>query len=200
VRLERAEAAARESDWAAVGGHLEGVEGRHAQHLRGMALLHLGRLEEALAELRTAAPEGYDACRLDAWAEVVEALRDEGAPAEGGSWARQLVSAIRAADGLLARGDAAAACEVLDSWPVWKAQEAQSLGRLAAALLAREPADPVGRFRKHLGLAAFLEALEARDALQGHNLPLGPLGWSVERLEEVAARARGWLEAVQGRV
>ncbi|MCI0571577.1 MAG: hypothetical protein L0Y66_12545, partial [Myxococcaceae bacterium] len=206
IVLHRAEAAAREEDWGAVLTHLDGFDGQalgeerahNVPKLRGLALFHIGRFDEALASFRKAMEEGGDPTRLIDWINLIDALTDE-RPLE--EWekpaplVRRLVAAIRRADACLARGDIEGAHAVLDVWPVWQAEEAQSLGRLSHVVLERAPTDPVGCFHAGLVLACFLEQQgQLRESLTG-NLPLGKWAWSDARLAELEERARAWMEA-----
>ncbi len=56
-------------------------------------------------------------------------------------------------------------------------------------LAASEPADAASRYRRRLALAFFLQAFGG-----GSEIRLPGLSWEKERLEELAGRARAWLE------
>ena len=59
----------------------------------------------------------------------------------------------------------------------------------AAYLAASEPADAASRYRRRLALAFFLQAFG-----EGREIRLPGLSWEKERLEELAGRARAWLD------
>jgi hypothetical protein len=94
----------------------------------------------------------------------------------------------------LARGDALGVREVLDTEAIWRAREVQSLARLAQASLLVEAEGEVGRFHKTLALAAFLDAHEVEHEFLRVELPLSGRAWPTARIDDVARRAREWLE------
>ncbi|EYF08548.1 hypothetical protein [Chondromyces apiculatus] len=170
---------------------------QHRSHLLGLALLHLGRPEEALDVLQRATTYGEGSCDLGWLLALATPLRGEGsAPPEAG-WTRrqlavrELASRVVAADAALAGGRADAALDHLDHTVVWEAAEVQSLARVAEAHLALdgEP-DP---FRAALGLATFVAGHREHSSTDRRDLPL-PGRWEGSRLDALLARAERWLD------
>jgi hypothetical protein len=204
LQLRQADLDAQSGRWAEVDRRLADVEpgalpGRqacHLHHLRGLARLHAGDLEGARRCWRAGAAIDPKACSAGWNLELADALLAPLTEAAGGSALRQIVRACRLADEALARGDAAAARDVLERPVVHARLEVQSAARLAEAHLGLEPAAPLERLHKALALARFasvdLERPPALDEIPG-------LGWGAERLTDVARRARDWLEAFDRR-
>lgn len=92
-------------------------------------------------------------------------------------------------------GDLAGVVEALDTEPVRRAEEVQTLARLADAYLAVTPPDAPGRFRKLAALGRFLDA-NARTSLVRNDLPIGEVRWEGKRLDELRERAIAALAAL----
>jgi len=112
------------------------AEARHASHLLGLALAHLGRWDEARQAWSTAAPAdgASDTCRLDDALDWLDAVRaPPGTP--GRRLAGRVTAAVVAHDAALAAGDASGALRAILCGDVVRAREKQSSARLAEALL-----------------------------------------------------------------
>ncbi len=206
--LLAAEAAAGSGQWDEVVRHLSqdprGLDdGRacHFHHLLGVAYLHLGQLSAATAAFEEGLEYEAGTCALEPVLELARPMSHPPEPAEWGpdqSLVRQLLGTIRIADRCLERGDLEAARGVLERPAIRHAAEVQSAARLAEAHL-RTPIDErstnagAERFNKRLACAFFLELQSARAILR-KELDLPGLAWDKSRLDDVARRARAWLE------
>lgn len=176
---------------------LDPPSARHVHHLLATALLHCGEHPTALAVLEQGdSCEG--ACRLDHLLPLAVPLDKELPWTPEQTALRELARATGAADGWLARGDAAAAARVLDRRVVWEAREVQSLARLAEAHLRVEGDGPAGRLRKALALATFQSSQEERRVPGRREAPLPSGIWPASRLEALRERARAWLDETLG--
>jgi hypothetical protein len=106
----------------------------------------------------------------------------------------QLVEDVYAADRCLARGDAAGARAALSSDHYWIYGELQIFARMAEAELGLVPVRLRDRFQKILRLACFVEAHEEKDPEERREMPIPGATWDRARLDELADRARAWLE------
>ncbi|MFT3770133.1 MAG: hypothetical protein QM820_32290 [Minicystis sp.] len=210
TRLLRASAYAEGGRWDAVREMLDGVtaasvdEGlaRHFAHISTIAALWTGDVEGARAALE----EGLlypGHCQLDALAEIFAPPRapvvsgaptDAETPERGAVSLVDLASAIRAADRHLARGDARSALAVLDRGPFWNCREVQAAARFAEGWLQVTPETRLERFRKIVALSKFLEVHEEKRPARRREVPFPGAKWGREQLDEVAERAREWLE------
>jgi tetratricopeptide (TPR) repeat protein len=201
-----AEHAAATGDWQEVVQHLETADPgklddnreRHCHHLLGIALLHLGRPEEAAAAFRAAPPLEHG-CALAPLIALAQAMAESPAVEEWGPdqpLARQVVGAIQTADRALAAGDLEAARKALVRRAIWKACELQSAARLAELYL-RTPDEGLAaaeRFRKRLALAFFCHLRKGKELFVRQDLDLPGLAWERARIEELAGRAQSWLD------
>lgn len=161
----------------------------HFHHLLGLAHLHLGQAAKALAVLERARPD-MSLCDLEALIRLARLLCGPAGSEEPGlARVSQLVTMIRQADRALEAGDDEAARAALERPLFWQAGELQSAARLAEIYLRMPEAD---RFRKRQALA-FFESLYVPGS-DAPDLALPGLGWEASRLDEVAERARVWLE------
>ncbi len=209
VALLAAEEAAEAGRWGEVSERLGAVDpaglddgrGCHYHHLLGLALLHLGRPEEAMAVFAKGRLRDEGDCVFDPLIAVGRPMSEPPEPSEWDSeqpLMRQLVGAIRVIDRALASGDLAVAVAAVERPAIWRASEVQSAARLAELYLrlpaaAGSPAPALPRFRKRLALAFFCDVLEYR-RVRRRELDFPGLGWEESRLEEIAGRARDWLE------
>lgn len=201
VRLLQANERAAAGQWAETREALAGVEpgdfdesrAQHLHHLRALAALREGSFAEADDEVTAAlALEGR--CDLQSIADLTAAAtRAIHADAESAPLA-QLVAAIEVADACFAAHDHAGARRALDGPVVWFARELQSLARLAEAYLALTPCSYAEHLRKLETLGTLRDHLDESTSMDGRNL-LIPGAWDDARLADVAARARGWLDA-----
>ncbi len=198
VRLLVANRHALDAEWTEALAALEGLvpgdfderRAQHLHHLRALIAFHEGRFADI-------GPETAAASLLEGNC-FMESLQDLGQLSSTGGTAgplAQLLHIVRGADERFAAGDPAGAFGVLDVALVWQAQERQSLARLSEAHLAL-PAETFGeRLRKVTTLGTFLDC-HAERGLAVRNLVSFPGAWSAERLDDTAARARAWLEAL----
>jgi hypothetical protein len=207
VRLLRADELGREGRWQEVSEVLAGYAGSnfgndepyagHFYHLLTLASLHAGHFDHARKMLEEAlAREGP--CALEALADLLLPLPD---PLTKEAWGPdkpplvQFVGAAHAADDCLSRGDAEGALAALDRELFWISGDVQLLARLAEASLRTTPDGRRGRFRKITALARFLEAHGNEQASRRKDLPIPGATWERARLDKVAERAKGWLDA-----
>ena len=113
---------------------------------------------------------------------------DAAAPDDGQA---ALLAAIREADALAGAGDLDGAIAALDQHVVWRAGEPQSFARLAHWHLERVPRTAAEWLRKLEVLAELTLLAEDPSELV---LAVPGAHWSEERLGEVHARARAWLD------
>ena len=102
-----------------------------------------------------------------------------------------LLASIREADALASAGDLDGAIAALDQHLVWRAGEPQSFGRLAALHLDRVPRTAAEWLRKLEVLAELTLLDEDPSAIV---LAVPGAHWPEERVREVQARARAWLD------
>lgn len=172
---------------------------RHHAHLLGSARLRSGDRGAALAAWRQGlAFEG--SCDLEACLSV--AREDTGRmPREEWSASQpaqmQALGALREADYLLTQGNARDALREIDIPAVRVLHDLQAHARLAACHLALEPTSPGERFEKAMALAVFVSTMDSRSesrCIPPQDMPIAG-AWPTERLEELAARCRAWLDA-----
>jgi len=206
VSLDEAEDLARGGDWPRVHEILSGLDvtrldarGKaHVHHLRGLALYHDGRYEEAALEMAEAARAPQSECSVASWEAWLRFLAHptERPPEDP---AACLVASLVHADLLLAAGDCVGAAKELDTGIAWRAMDVQIGARLAQAMLLQPEGTPAQAARKRLVLAAHLHAYGESPVLFRRMLPLGSWAWSREELAAVAGRAEEWLAGQRGR-
>lgn len=204
VRLYRANALAREGRWPEVQSLLAEAGDRgddasppaHHYHLLALAALHAGDVDGA----RRMADEARDherPCVLDALVELLTPLPDSLKPEAPGrelpALAR-LVAAVHAADRCLERGDAAGALALVDAEPFAAGDNVQLAARRVEALLRVPPQSRWDRFRRIALLGEFLDVHEEERVERRQEIPIPGATWDRARLDEVAARARAWLD------
>ena len=198
--LQLASDAAGRGDWSAVVHRLESVrltdkDEAHRAHLLGEAYFHLERLQEARETFAYGSAIGEDPCSLKAWGPWLDAFGDpQPGDASEPPGPRRVLWAIREADRLLDAGEGRAAKAVLDGARTWSLQDLNVLARHAEAVLLVGTDSPTTRFRKRLVLAGFMKALEDEVHSPGRRVPLGRIASDRTRVEDVAARAREWLD------
>jgi len=208
VRLWRAQRLALDGEWekalamapgpgrdAPPGPPLEGAALRHCAHLRGLALVHLGRWDEA-RRLWSEAAEGEPpsgTCRLSAAVEWLDAVRaPPGTPGRG--LAGRVTAAVVAHDAARAAGDVQAALRAVWCAAVFRAEEKQSFARLAEALMELPACEgPERLWREHL-----LNRAVGVLCAPGTNLWL-PGAWGDERLQDLAQRVGRHLQEMDER-
>ena len=201
VRLLQAQAAAVSRRWAEARELLTGAppaafddrRGQHLHHLRALVAFAEGRVTEGKEALKAAfALEG--GCELGSLEDFFEAVS---APPGAGttlSPLTELVAAIHAADTCFAAGDPEGAQRALDRPVVWWAHERQSLARLAETFLMLQDGSRAGRLRTLETLGSLRDHVDEARPRDRRDLPL-PNAWGAERIADVAARARAWLDA-----
>ena len=188
VAIDVGEEAVERHDWEAAIGALGAVRQSefspkklaHWNHLRGLALFHLNRLEEAREAFAAAGTRDGTGCHVSGWAEWLDAMMGKNAQSSAG----RLLELVRKADVALGAGETRVAIELLDVPLVWGCLDVQLAARMASAALA-EPIGPSAR----LIVASLLRQLDSRRTV---TLPFGSLAWTKEQLEGVEKRARGW--------
>jgi superfamily II DNA or RNA helicase len=186
---------ARAKRWAEVRQMLEGVDlqallpayRQHAHHIFGLALLQAGAFERALNVIEEGHRTTKGSCQLKDLLEVIRDRNDSCSPLG------LLRAAIGEADACLVREDLAGARAAIDRRIVWQGGEVQSLARLAEVELRAEPDRALGRFRKALALARFLDA-HRMFAEMRKDLPLQGTSWSAPRIADLETRAQAWLD------
>ncbi len=192
----RAAEHARAMRWADVRSMLECVDlntilpehRQHAYHIYGLALLHGGETERAIAVIEEGHRTTTNGCHLDELLAAIRPLRDENDPC---SPLGRLRAAIDEADACLLRDDLPGGRAALGRRIVWEGGEVQSLARLAEVELRAEPGPAVGIFRKALALARFLDVHRTTGLRK--DLPLPGTSWPAPRLADIEARAQAWL-------
>lgn len=181
---------------------LDGGTAQHLHHLLGLALLNLGKTEEARRVFeRGAAQEGGN-CELMTLLALTTPL-EEATAAEGRAWTleqlavRALVAAVEAADTCLAQGDAPGAIATLDRLLVTETGEVQSLARRAEAYLRVSEAESE-IFEKASALTWFCAAHSEKKPYLRRELPFPRGRWTPEKLDDVLSRASAWLETTLG--
>jgi hypothetical protein len=177
---------------------------RHLYHLRGLALLESGRLDEALAawtQGATYAQGEQDACELQRYIEMlapVDLDRDEGGLT---TVAGRMHWSAMAADRCLGRGDMRGALAAVDRAHVWQTADMQSVAHLARVYLQSEDPSPVHVFHQLLALAAF-DAYSKPDpeSYLANQLVFPRATFSDEELVALAERVRTWLDEYARRV
>ena len=189
--------------WSDVRRRLEAVDlhgvmlnrRQHAFHLLGLAWLYEGEVERAVQVFEEGLKVSHGACPLAMLLAMYRARPSDGA---GADYLRELRAAIEGADDCLLRNDRAGARAAIDRPMVWSSREVQSLARLAELELKVEPDDDAGKFRKALALARFVLALRMPGGFR-RELPLPGAGWPRERMLDIEARAKRWLDRLGGR-
>jgi hypothetical protein len=204
VRMLQANRLAQEGKWSRVSEALAGVSPddfdqsrtQHLHHLRALVALHEGRFSEADDET-AAALMLQGRCELASLTTLIAAgTQPIYADAAGLSPLAELVIAIRQADACVAALDVSGARRALDTPLVSNALELQSLARLADILLAHESALRAERVHAISALGTLVDRVDTSRASLRLEVPV-PGAWSAERITEVTARARAWLD-VQG--
>lgn len=201
VRLAKIERDASMGRWT--GDELLGQNGEagvrhHLLHVHALICLHDHRYDEAIRILSDA-PKGT-LCQLEDILDLARALlagRSADPHCQGaapGSM-RALVDTILWADHHVEQGDLEAARRLLDHAWIREIGEVQSLARLAHLYLAALP-DPAARFRTIALMADFVDS--NRISSYAFNLWLGKDTWDTERVNEVSARAKAWLDEIRG--
>ena len=169
---------------------------QHLLHIRVVADLRAGRLDQAIATLTGRAVPG--ACRLDVSLVLAQALSAEraGEPMRSEELASpglaNLIRAIFAADRALARGDRAEVLRLLDHAWVREICETQSIARLVEVYLATGKADsPIQRLRASTVMISFIDNYFIDGS--GHQLWLGENTWPAERLVSLSEKAHAWM-------
>jgi len=201
LMLLEAQALAEAEHWAEVRDRLEGIDLRaiiperrqHAYHLLAFASLREGAPERATAVIEEGLGASQGDCRLAELLVVVEPIHSNPDDAKTRSSTLELRVAIRDADICLLHGDPSGARTAIDRRIVWQGQEVQSLARLADTQLLAEPDADIGKLRKALALARFLDAQRKSHGLR-KELPLPGTSWPTDRLLDVERRAQAWLE------
>ncbi len=191
----------------AAAGELDREQTEHLHHLRGLALVHDRRPDEAYLAFAEAARQLPGGRWFDRLMAVTQPMSDPPEPAEWGPDQpplRRLLGAIRTADAARRAGDVAAGLAALDQRLVWAFSELQSFGRFAALALQRPLGGRGGdlqwpapteaeRFHKRLVLAHFCRFFgDWKEPSRVLEMP----GFALDReeVERVAERARAWLE------
>jgi hypothetical protein len=199
VRLALTERDALAGRWS--GGSLESAAAaagasEHLLHVRAVAELRAGRLDDVIETLTGRARPGE--CRLDGVLTVARALRAEreGEPIREEKMSRpcltSLVRSIFAADRALARGDHGEVPRILDQAWIRQAGEAQSYARLAEVYLGtRKDAAPLQWFKASTFLVDFVGAHFA--IARHNNLWLGPSTWPLDRVDALEEKATNLL-------
>ncbi len=104
----------------------------------------------------------------------------------------RFVMMMRVADDALADDDPLDALELLSR--TRNVNELQSLARRSEAYLQTEPENRHEHLQMLLNLARLIE-LNEQAPLSRPVIPLGDATWSAERIADVVARARAWLDA-----
>jgi hypothetical protein len=168
----------------------------HLLHMRAVAYLRQGRLDDVIESLAGRAAPGP--CRLDGLLTLAETLKAEqaGEPMSADAMATPslatLVRSIFAADRALARGERDEVLRILDQAWIREVSEAQSIARLAEVYLATGRGDPpIARLRASTLMIDFIDGNYS--GARSHQLWLGESTWSAERLAELTESAQKWL-------
>jgi hypothetical protein len=177
---------------------LEPCELQHADHLRALCHLALGREDLAQQAIARALAQSAAGCwlqPLSQWVETLTAPIDQLVTAlragAHGTTRRGFVSRVRVADRLLAQGDAVGAATTLEHPAVWLTRDVQGQARLADAYLRLPADDAATRVRQREVLASFCARCDS--APPALHFSLGSANYSRTRLDSLAAQARGKL-------
>jgi len=80
--------------------------------------------------------------------------------------------------------------------PYWTYGDVQLFARLAEGHLQQTEASRRERFQKIMALAQFVEAHEQKNPEKRREMPIPGGTWGSGRLDEVAERARAWLDGL----
>ncbi len=200
VRLRRAGEALRLGRFPEVLSLLDGLtpadlagdpgSQQHLCHLIALASLHTGDLARARAALTEAGDhEGH--CHLGPMEELVDGLLQPSPGWDESGWLTRFVIMMRLADATLDAGDPVETLSLLSK--TRGVHEVQSLARRAEAYLQVDPEDRHEHLHKLLTLVRLIQVNE-QDPLTRPIIPLGDATWSAERIADVDARARDWLD------
>jgi hypothetical protein len=207
VALLHAGSLAREEKWADVLQLLDPLQEsqqelpQHVHHLLGLAQMHTGHSEEALAAWTTGDQQAEGPCQLTPLIRLLQPLPPVPLPAGWGvdePRVRQLLGAVKTADHHLDRNQPGLAIEVLDRPLVWHASEPQSLARLAEACLQQTDDSPAARCHRAECLAMYLNSREPAEHHLHGEIPYPGATWPRQRLEQLDTRARAWLDGQRG--
>ncbi|MEE8523689.1 MAG: hypothetical protein V3T72_07130, partial [Thermoanaerobaculia bacterium] len=167
----------------------------YALYLRGMALFHECRTDEAFTVLEEASKCEHLYFWIGELLELTEPMSD---PPEPHEWSldrpllRQLLGAMRTADRAWQAGDVPAVLAALDRRAVWQSFEWQSAARLAAVFLEKSARTAAERFHKRLVLAHFCAL--AQGNFHPRDIYLPGVSWELAKLDRIQERALAWLE------
>ena len=205
ARLQHANRLARAGRWADVEALFEasvdnaGPRGAHFYHLLALAALHAGDADRARARLAEARALFAPAlCSLHVLEELLAPPPDPPDPDFEAPSLAQLAEDARAADRCFARDDTSGALAALSRGAYWTYGEVQLFARIAEGHLRWTPRNKRERFEKIAALAQFVDAHEVKDPEARREMPIPGGTWERERLDEVAEKARAWLDGVGG--
>ncbi|HWN70778.1 MAG TPA: hypothetical protein VNM90_24220 [Haliangium sp.] len=206
LALNAAEYLANKPSWSELPALLDAIDAsklpprriRHLHHLRGLALFHAGRHDEALAAWREGAAHAHGeqgACELQPYIEMlapVDPDRGEGAiTTDAGRVRWSITQAARC----LARDDVRGALAAMDRAHVWQAPDMQALAHLADVYRQSEDRSPVHVFHQLLALAAFdAHSKPDPESFIANRLVFPAATFSKDELITLAARVRAWLD------
>jgi hypothetical protein len=208
VRLVEAQPHAESARWKELRRRTDRIDprvvgesmARHACHVRALALLHTGAVEEALRVVELGLSFSDGLCDLG----MMRALATPLAADEGQAWSsdqarvRAVLRAVETADICLSRGELREARAALGSMAMAGVREVQSLARRASAWLRGAEVDEAQRFDKAHALSTFCAAHADRSLFSRCELPIPWGSWDQVKLDHVAARATAWLDANLG--
>jgi hypothetical protein len=206
VLMRKAEDCVREQDWAQVVAllrdlSLEGVDDGtacHIGHLLGIGLFQSGEIADAVQTWQQAAQLDRGDCELE---DLLEYGRVAGMSAAERARSRKkghlptVLCALEDLDGLLERGEWAAAVSLAESSELQCERGLQVWARIAEAFLHLEvEAGSLLWFRKIIVLAEF--CLKQSEFYLGNEMDLPPYlhPWPEERIQEVQKSACEWLD------
>lgn len=206
--VDKAAKFVEKGEWQEVASSLENVAvtdlddgtARHICHLKGMALLGLGRVTEALSTLEQGLMFEDGDCELEPLIDYIKAEPVQFCPGLAAKIRRDGCSDLevyRYVDEKLRRQEWLAVIEIMENYNIEKLFDLQILARLSSAYLAYEIDQQNERwFAKFMVLANFSDRYKDKMFSKNQLLPPPLENWSAARMQEVVDRAELWLDAI----
>ncbi|HRI67819.1 MAG TPA: hypothetical protein PK156_26460 [Polyangium sp.] len=177
---------------------LDDTDAKHLHHMRGICWMMMDEPEKAIAEFTSCMKYAEGPCDPEELMALCKPLEGDTTPWQPEwtvlrDWLRQLVTA----DEAFARSDVRAARQAIDTPIIWDANEVQSFARLAKAFLDESEvgAESIDPFHQALAMATYCDLARARNTMTRREVRLPRATWDDEKLNDIAQRARQWLDS-----